>query len=80
MFILINNKDLQHCNKVIKKVWPPYYCDIVCGYKQLKGDPALGGRELIGFDREEFNEYFLNSEDLLLVLSTTSGTFFKSFE
>ena len=28
----------------------------------------------------EFNEYFLNSQDILLVLLSTSGIFFKSFQ
>ena len=32
------------------------------------------------FDREEFNGHFLNFEDLLLLLRTTSGDLFKLFK
>ena len=50
----------------------------------LRGEPTLEGRKLNGFwkffDREEFNEYFLNSQHLLLVLWTTCGNFVKSSE
>ena len=50
-----------------------WYCETyLSGIWCIKGEPALGGRELSGFreffDREEFNGYFLNFEYFLLVI------------
>ena len=48
---------------------------------EVRRESALGGKNKVVcgnfFDREEFNEYFLNSKELLLVCWTISGNFFQ---